>query len=63
MVAKNCLFQVVTPVTGLQVSLFTRNCLFQFLTPVIGRHVDKGARLSELLLAMLILALDLGKWS
>ena len=54
MVAKNCLFQVVTPVIGLQVSLYKT---------VMCRHVDKGARLSELLLAMLILALDLGKWS
>ena len=28
-----------------------------------GRRVDKGARLSELLVAMIILAPDGGKWS
>ena len=30
---------------------------------VIGRHVDKGARLSELLVAMINVAPDGGKWS
>ena len=39
------------------------DCLFQVLAPVIGRHVDRGARLSELLVAMMIVAPDGGKCS
>ena len=40
-----------------------KTVFFQVLTPVNGRHVDEGDRLSELMFAMLDLALDLGLWS
>ena len=62
---KNCLYQVLTPVIGRHVDMLDTLQVYVVVQVHCchGRHVDKGARLSELLVTMLNIALDGGKWS